>query len=151
MLHVEEMDKKPSVFNLTLSELDAWAIARNEPSYRAKQILQWLYQKRISRFHEMSDLSERLRDELDSEFLLEPLVCARKTGSRDTTQKFLFALRDNSFVESVLDPREPGAVWIRVGPQNTLCLNAGRLCLRVQVLRQRIGGMDEKFGTWRNC
>ena len=99
----------------------------------------------------MSDLSERLRDELESEFLLEPLACARKTGSRDTTQKFLFALRDNSFIESVLDPREPGAVWIRVGPQNTLCFNASRLCLRVQILRQRIGGLDEKFGTWRNC
>jgi len=122
MLQVEEMDKKPSIFNLTFSELEAWAAARYEPSYRAKQILQWLYRKRISRFHEMSDLSERFRDELDRHFLLEPLTCARKTGSRDTTQKFLFALRDNSFVESVLIPASP-ALYGSTSDRKTLCVS----------------------------
>src|ERR1700737_2672681 len=122
MLQIEEMDKKPSIFNLTFSELEAWAAARYEPSYRAKQILQWLYRKRISRFHEMSDLSERFRDELDRHFLLEPLTCARKTGSRDTTQKFLFALRDNSFVESVLIPASP-ALYGSTSDRKTLCVS----------------------------
>jgi 23S rRNA (adenine2503-C2)-methyltransferase len=122
MLQVEKMDKKPSIFNLTFSELEAWAAARYEPSYRAKQILQWLYRKRISRFHEMSDLSERFRDELDRHFLLEPLTCARKTGSRDTTQKFLFALRDNSFVESVLIPASP-ALYGSTSDRKTLCVS----------------------------
>jgi 23S rRNA (adenine2503-C2)-methyltransferase len=122
MLRFEEMDKKPSVFNLTLAGLEAWAAKRGEPSYRAKQILQWLYQKRISQFHEMSDLSQRLREELDSEFLFVPLVCARKTGSRDTTQKFLFALRDNSFIESVLIPASP-ALYGSASDRKTLCLS----------------------------
>jgi 23S rRNA (adenine2503-C2)-methyltransferase len=116
------MDKKLSVFNLTLSGLEAWAARRNEPPYRAKQVLQWLYQKRISRFHEMSDLSERLRAELDREFFLEPLACARKTGSRDTTQKFLFALRDRSFIESVLIPASP-ALYGSPSDRKTLCVS----------------------------
>lgn len=122
MLHVEEMKEKPSVFNLTFPELEAWAARCNEPSYRAKQVLQWLYRKRISRFHEMSDLSERLRDELDRHFLLEPLTCARRTGSRDTTQKFLFALKDNRFVESVLIPASP-ALYGSASDRKTLCLS----------------------------
>jgi 23S rRNA (adenine2503-C2)-methyltransferase len=104
------MDKKPSVFNLTLSGLEAWAATRQEPLYRAKQVLQWLYQKRISGFREMSDLSGRLRDELAREFLLEPLACVRKTGSRDTTQKFLFALRDQSF-NSGANPASRSSQW----------------------------------------
>ena len=116
------MDKKPSVFNFTLSGLEAWAATRNEPRYRAKQVLQWLYEKRTSRFHEMSDLSERLRDALESEFLLAPLACARKTGSRDTTQKFLFALRDNSFIESVLIPASP-ALYGSASDRKTLCVS----------------------------
>jgi 23S rRNA (adenine2503-C2)-methyltransferase len=116
------MDKKLSVFNLTLSGLEAWAARRNEPPYRAKQVLQWLYQKRISRFHEMSDLSERLRAELDREFFLEPLACARKTGSRDTTQKFLFALKDRSFIESVLIPASP-ALYGSPSDRKTLCVS----------------------------
>jgi 23S rRNA (adenine2503-C2)-methyltransferase len=119
---VEEMDKKPSVFNLTLSGLEAWAATRNEPPYRAKQVLQWLYQKRISRFQEMSDLSERLRDELNRDFLLAPLACVRKTGSRDTTQKFLFALRDASFIESVLLPASP-ALYGSPSDRKTLCVS----------------------------
>jgi 23S rRNA (adenine2503-C2)-methyltransferase len=122
MLRFEEMDKKPSVFNLTLAGLEAWAAKRGEPPYRAKQVLQWLYQKRISRFHEMSDLSQRLREELDSDFLVEPLVCARTTGSRDTTQKFLFALRDNNFIESVLIPASP-ALYGSASDRKTLCLS----------------------------
>ena len=116
------MDKKPSVYNLTLAGMEAWAATRDEPSYRAKQVLHWLYQKRISRFQEMSDLSERLRNDLDQAFLLQPLSCARKTGSRDTTQKYLFALRDSSFVESVLIPASP-ALYGSSSDRKTLCVS----------------------------
>jgi 23S rRNA (adenine2503-C2)-methyltransferase len=116
------MDKKLSVFNPTLSGLEAWAATRKEPPYRAKQILHWLYQKRISRFCEMSDLSQSLRDELDREFRLEPLACVRKTGSQDTTQKFLFALKDNSFIESVLIPASP-ALYGSPSDRKTLCVS----------------------------
>src|SRR5260370_16566540 len=101
------MDKKPSIYNLTLPELEAWLAARGEPSYRANQTLKWLYDKRKYRFQEMSDLSEDLRRDLDHEFMLEPLCCARTTGSRDTTQKFLFALKEDTFIESVLIPPTP--------------------------------------------
>ena len=144
------MDKKPSIFNLTLPGLEAWAATRKEPPYRAKQVLQWLYQKRISRFREMSDLSERLRDELDREFLLEPLACARKTGSRRYDAEISLCPEGPQFHRIRFDSREPGVVRLPVGPQNTLCFNAGRLCLRLQVLRKRIGGMDEKSGARRN-
>jgi 23S rRNA (adenine2503-C2)-methyltransferase len=116
------MDKKPSIFNLGLAGLEAWVATRREPLYRAKQVLQWLYRKRISRFREMSDLSERLRDELDREFLLEPLACVRKTGSGDTTQKFLFALRGQSFIESVLIPASP-ALYGSPSDRKTLCVS----------------------------
>ena len=116
------MDKKPSIFNLTLPGLEAWIATRREPLYRAKQVLQWLYQKRVFRFREMSDLSERLRDELDREFLLEPLACVRKTGSGDTTRKFLFALRDQSFIESVLIPASP-ALYGSPSDRKTLCVS----------------------------
>jgi 23S rRNA (adenine2503-C2)-methyltransferase len=116
------MDKKASIFNLTLSGLEAWAATRNEPPYRAKQVLQWLYHKRISRFREMSDLAERLREQLDREFISEPLACARKTGSRDTTQKFLFVLRDNSFIETVLIPASP-ALYGSPSDRKTLCVS----------------------------
>jgi 23S rRNA (adenine2503-C2)-methyltransferase len=116
------MQKKPSIYSLTLLGMEAWAATRSEPPYRAKQLLHWLYQKRISRFHEMSDLSERLRGELDRAFLLAPLACVRKTGSHDTTQKFLFALGDNNFIESVLIPASP-ALYGSPSDRKTLCVS----------------------------
>jgi 23S rRNA (adenine2503-C2)-methyltransferase len=118
----KEMHKKPSIYNLTLSELEAWLAARGEPSYRASQALKWLYQKRIYRFQEMSDLSEGLRRELDQEFMLEPLCCARTTGSRDTTQKFLFALKGDTFIESVLIPASP-ALYGSPSDRRTVCIS----------------------------
>ena len=102
--------------------METWVSARNEPAYRAKQVLQWLYQKRVSRFQEMSDLSERLRGELDRSFRLEPLACVRKTGSRDTTQKFLFALGDGNFIESVLIPASP-ALYGSPSDRKTICVS----------------------------
>jgi 23S rRNA (adenine2503-C2)-methyltransferase len=116
------MDKKPSIYNLALPELAAWLAARGEPSYRANQALKWIYEKRISRFQEMSDLSEGLRKELDDEFMLDPLCCARTTGSRDTTQKFLFALRDGTFIESVLIPASP-ALYGSPSDRRTVCIS----------------------------
>jgi 23S rRNA (adenine2503-C2)-methyltransferase len=116
------MDKKPSIFSEPLSGIEAWVSARSEPAYRAKHVLQWLYQKRVSRFQEMSDLSERLRGELDRSFRLEPLACVRKTGSQDTTQKFLFALGDGNFIESVLIPASP-ALYGLPSDRKTICVS----------------------------
>jgi 23S rRNA (adenine2503-C2)-methyltransferase len=116
------MDKKPSIFSLPLSGILTWAAARNEPAYRAKQVLRWLYQKRVTRFQDMSDLSDRLRGELEREFRLVPLECVRKTGSRDTTQKFLFALGDGNYIESVLIPASP-ALYGSPSDRKTICVS----------------------------
>jgi 23S rRNA (adenine2503-C2)-methyltransferase len=70
----------------------------------------------------MSDLSEGLRRELDQEFMLEPLCCARTTGSRDTTQKFLFALKGDTFIESVLIPASP-ALYGSPSDRRTVCIS----------------------------
>ncbi len=70
----------------------------------------------------MSDLSEGLRRELDQEFMLEPLCCTRTTGSRDTTQKFLFALKGDNFIESVLIPASP-ALYGSPSDRRTVCIS----------------------------
>ncbi len=116
------MEKKPSIYNLTLPELEVWLAERSEPCYRAGQALKWLYGKRVNRFQEMSDLSERLREELNQEFIFKALSCVRKTGSRDTTQKFLFGLKDDTLIESVLIPASP-ALYGSSSDRRTLCVS----------------------------
>jgi 23S rRNA (adenine2503-C2)-methyltransferase len=70
----------------------------------------------------MSDLSEKLRTQLAQEFLLDPVTCARTTGSRDTTRKFLFALKDDTFIESVLIPASP-ALYGSPSDRRTVCVS----------------------------
>ena len=57
----EEMQERRSIYNLSLEELEAWLTAKREARYRASQVFRWIYQRRVSRFQEMSDLSEDLR------------------------------------------------------------------------------------------
>jgi 23S rRNA (adenine2503-C2)-methyltransferase len=116
------MEKRSSIYNLTLADLEAWLVARGEPSYRATQAFRWLYQKRVSRFQEMSNLSEKLRTALDQEFGVAALSCAGTTGSHDVTQKFLFALKDGTFIESVLIPASP-ALYGSPSDRRTVCIS----------------------------
>jgi len=116
------MQEKPSIFNLSLQELEAWFAAKGEAAYRARQVLRWVYQRRVSQFQEMSDLSERLRLALNSEFRCEPLPCVRETGSKDSTRKFLLALPDRTFIESVLIPASP-ALYGSATDRKTICIS----------------------------
>lgn len=95
---------KPNIADLSLKELSGFLTEHNHPIYRAKQIWQWLFQKRATTFEEMSSLSLDLREALGDHFLIERLQILRRAESRDGTVKFLFGLADGESIESVLIP-----------------------------------------------
>ena len=95
---------KPNVKDLSFSELTAFLAERKHPAYRAKQVWQWLFQKRARDFAEMTNLSRNLRDELERDFSISGLTILRRAESRDGTVKFLFGLADGQSIESVLIP-----------------------------------------------
>ena len=94
----------PSAFGLTLDDWIAWAEANGQTKFRAKQIVQWLYEKRVKSWGEMTNLSQALRDQLAQTFSIDRLSVVRLTGSKDTTRKFLFRLHDGRLVETVKIP-----------------------------------------------
>ena len=94
----------------------------SEPSYRAKQIADWLYQKRVSSFDAMTDLPQALRERLAQEFSFDRLETVRVLGSKDTTQKFLFRLGDGNLIESVLIPASP-ALYGERSDRRTICVS----------------------------
>jgi 23S rRNA (adenine2503-C2)-methyltransferase len=116
------MQEKPFLYDLSLGDLEAWFATKGEVSYRARQVLHWIYQRRVFQFREMSDLPETLRQSLANEFRCEPLRCVRQTGSSDSTQKFLFALSDSTFIESVLIPASP-ALYGLPADRKTICVS----------------------------
>lgn len=93
-----------------------------EPKFRAAQILDWLYAKRVSDIHAMSNLSQPLREALLDEFTLELLKVEQTQGSKDTTRKFLIRLRDHQLIETVLIPASVGLYGDR-SDRHTLCVS----------------------------
>ena len=114
---------KPSLFNQNPAELSAVLSELGEPTYRGKQILDWLWRKRTNSIDEMSNLPARLRDHLKASFTLQPLSPAHAQGSSDSTRKFLFRLHDDRYVESVLIPASP-ALYGERSDRRTLCVSS---------------------------
>ena len=61
--------KKIDIRALDLPQLQQHFVAMKEPSYRAKQVYQWLWEKSARSFEEMSNLSKDLRAKLDEQYL----------------------------------------------------------------------------------
>lgn len=75
-----------------------------KPSFRAKQIYQWIYQKYADNFEDMKNLPKDLREKLNKEYDLKPLKIVKIEKSLDGSKKYLFMLKDGLTVESVLLP-----------------------------------------------
>lgn len=72
------------------------------PAFRAKQIYEWLHQKRAASYDEMTNLPAALRERLKAEYPLADVVIERKLVSKiDGTVKYLFRLGDGEHVEGV--------------------------------------------------
>jgi 23S rRNA (adenine2503-C2)-methyltransferase len=113
---------KVEVRSLLLNELQEELQKLGEPSYRAGQIADWLYQKRVKSFDEMTDLSRDLRSQLANQFAFSKLDIVRLLGAHDTTRKFLFRLSDGNLIESVLIPASP-ALYGGSSDRRTICLS----------------------------
>ncbi len=104
------MDKiKSDIRELSFEELVSYLNEIGEPAYRANQIFEWLYQKGASRFNQMTNLSQALRDRLASDLLFSEAVVAHEDVSNDQTRKVLFELQDKERVETVLIPTKTRA------------------------------------------
>ena len=112
----------PLIKSMTRPELQERLAAAGQPAYRAGQILRWIYAKRAGSFALMTDLPAELRARLEQEFTFDEIKAVRKLGSKDTTQKFLFQLRDGRLIESVLIPASP-ALYGEASDRRTLCIS----------------------------
>ncbi|SOC35429.1 23S rRNA (adenine(2503)-C(2))-methyltransferase RlmN [Ureibacillus acetophenoni] len=104
----EKPQLKESIYSLRLDELKDWLEANGEKAFRATQIYEWLYEKRVKSFEEMSNLSKSLRDKLTASFAVTTLSTIISQESKDGTIKFLFQLQDGYSIETVLMRHEYG-------------------------------------------
>ena len=98
------MITKKNIRELKLEELIDFLKNQNIPSYRAKQVHEWLWKKRAINFNEMTSLSLSLRELLEQNFCLNAVKIHKAERSSDGTIKYSLKLYDNRLVEGVLIP-----------------------------------------------
>ncbi len=113
----------PSALGMTLDDWIEWVTSKSQPKFRAKQIVEWIFQKRVTSFDAMTNLSQDLRELLKTEFTFGILPAVRLTGSTDTTRKFLFRLGDGRLIETVRIPANANFDGDRSG-RITLCVSS---------------------------
>ncbi|OLO40843.1 23S rRNA (adenine(2503)-C(2))-methyltransferase RlmN [Alkalihalophilus pseudofirmus] len=157
-----ETGNLPSIYSLQFNELKQWLQENNEPAFRAGQIYEWLYSKRVESFEEMTNLSKELRMKLVEQFNLTTLKTVTKQESSDGTIKFLFELHDGYSIETVIMRHNYGnsvcvttQVGCRIGC--TFCastlgglkrnLEAGEIVAQVLEAQRAIDEVDERVSS----
>lgn len=114
---------RPHLLGATLSELEAFAQAVGEPAFRGRQVFNWLFQRRVHAFADMTNLSKRLRAALEEQFdITRPRIDACQV-SQDGTRKYRFMAADNTAFEAVYIPEVA-----RGSNTNTLCISSQSGC-----------------------
>jgi 23S rRNA (adenine2503-C2)-methyltransferase len=93
---------KPSLYGMSPEELAAFIEAAGFPAFRARQIGEWLYRRRVASFAEMSNVPKALIDWLDANACLSPNSILMVKRASDITEKLLLRGEDGSLVETVL-------------------------------------------------
>lgn len=95
---------KKDIRQMNLAELTDLFAGMGEAKFRAKQVYQWLWEKGAHSFAEMTNLSKKLRDNLEEHFVINAITEDKVQRSLDGTIKSRFRLHDGHLVESVLIP-----------------------------------------------
>ncbi len=100
--------------SMTIAEITQLMGQWGEPSFRGKQIFQWLH-RGVTSFEDMTNLSKPLREKLARECILTiPVVEQKQISREDGTIKYLWRLGDGNCVETVL---------MRYHHGNTVCIS----------------------------
>ena len=103
-----------NIYGFTKNELEHIFESINEKKFKATQVYEWLYKKRVSSFDEMTNIKKEVIDYLKQNYNLNKLKILKKQIGDDVV-KYLFELEDNNKIEAVLMKHDYG---------NSLCVSS---------------------------
>ncbi len=131
------IDTKQDIRKCSLEELQKIVKDLNEPSFRTDQIYEWLWQKGVSSFSEMSNLPKSLRDVLAVSYEIRAISTDLIQKSVDGTIKTRFSLFDGYKIESVLIPVEEEKRFTACVSSQVGCSLTCKFCATGQMKRER--------------
>ena len=96
-----------NIYGETHQQLEQYFLDLGEKKFKATQVFEWLYEKRIRSFDDMSNVKKTVIDSLKKDFVMQPLKIMDVLTDVDV-QKYLFQLSDGEKVEAVLMKHDYG-------------------------------------------
>ena len=90
-----------NIYGITFEELENYFIEKNDKKFKATQVFDWVYKKRINNFEDMRNVSKETIKTMKEDFYFDKLEIIDKKEDVDVA-KYLFKLKDNEKVEAVL-------------------------------------------------
>ena len=103
--------------SLNREQLEVFLARMGKEKYRAKQILQWIYQRHVTDFEQMTDLAKKFRIELAEQAFVSSWQPEFIETSDDGTRKYLFRLDDGSSIEAVRIPMDENRATLCISTQ----------------------------------
>ncbi|WP_291778765.1 23S rRNA (adenine(2503)-C(2))-methyltransferase RlmN [Cecembia sp.] len=138
-----ESTGKRDIRKLTLTQLEEFFVAQGDKKFRAKQVYDWLWNKSLKNFDDMSNISKETREMLKANFSINHVKVDLMQHSVDGTIKNAVKLYDDKIVESVLIPtskRITACVSSQVG-----CSLDCNFCATARLKRMRNLNPDEIY------
>ena len=131
-------NKAFDIKSMTLAELKQAVEAMGEKPFRAKQLYEWIHVKLARGYDEMTSLPKNLREQLEAQY---PYIALREktvqTSKLDGTKKYLFALADGNYVESV---------WMQYHHGNSVCISSQVGCrMGCRFCASTLGGLERNL------
>ncbi len=114
---MNEQTVKIDIRKLEKDDLKKLFLDWGEPAFRAKQVYEWIWNKSVTDFKDMNNLSKDLRAKLDENLEIRPIQLDKMQKSIDGTLKSRFRLHDGHLIESVLIP-------VPVDDRYTVCVSS---------------------------
>ena len=95
------------MIDYTREELEKYFVRNGDKKFKALQIFEWLYQKRVKSFEEMTNIKKEVQEKLNSEFSTKMITIQKKQEDK-LTKKYLFKLHDDNYIEAVLMEHDYG-------------------------------------------
>ena len=103
-----------NIYDYTIEQLEDYFLKKGEKKFKATQVFEWLYQKRVKSFDEMTNIKKEVISYLKEDFKINSLEILTKQEDIDVI-KYLFKLEDDSKIEAVLMKHDYG---------NSLCVSS---------------------------
>ena len=114
------MNTPTNLYDLSYDDLTTLLSDLGEPSFRARQVWNWLYRHLAGSVDEMNNLPLLLREKLAAQTTLGTAeIASEQLSSDDQTKKLLFRLPDGQYIETVL---------MRYEKRRTLCISTQAGC-----------------------